>query len=484
MPTACCTRREASIHPRPTGRYQRRHPEHTAAYQAVQQQMESWLARHCEDDPHGKGVPLHVERDLRNFLHCGILAHGFARARCEACGHDFLIAFSCKGRGICPSCNTKRMVQTAAHLVDNVLPEVPLRQVVVSFPKWLRYYLAHDAGLFNCVIRIVQSEIERALIAHSPDAPAGARGGGIAFIHRFGSSLNAHPHLHLIVVDGVIARTGERLRFHQVHLTVDDIEVLREAIRLRVLRLFKRRGLLEPEVIDNLKAWGHGGGFSIHADVRVHAHDKHGRERLLRYCARPIFASERLTWIREGERLRYRLSKPDPKGQTELILTPDEFLDCIAALIPPPRKHRHRYFGILAPNSPWRKIVTARAGLPIETSVSEHQVDSTTPENDSQADNTVTHFGVSLWAMLISRIYEIFPLTCTQCGAQMRIIAFIEDPEPIRCILSYIGEPTEPPRIHPPRAPPDWPEPDQTITLDEDVNQDRYDYEFDQTVNW
>lgn len=38
----------------------------------------------------------------------GILAHGFARARCDECGHDFLIAFSCKGRGICPSCNTRR----------------------------------------------------------------------------------------------------------------------------------------------------------------------------------------------------------------------------------------------------------------------------------------------------------------------------------------------------------------------------------------
>ncbi|MGF1548083.1 MAG: hypothetical protein ACFCUG_12235 [Thiotrichales bacterium] len=65
----------------------------------------------------------------------------------------------------------------------------------------------------------------------------------------------------------------------------------------------------------------------------------------------------------------------------------------------------------------------------------------------------------------------------------MRIITFIEEVEPIRRILSAIGEPIEPPRVHPPRAPPDWPESDQTLTLDEDINPDCHDYAFDQTVN-
>ncbi len=99
------------------------------------------------------------------------------------------------------------------------------------------------------MIRSVQSETERALIRHSPDAPAGSRGGGVTFIHHLGASLNAHPHL--IVIDGVIARTDESLRFHPTRLNRGDVEMPREAIRLRVLRLFRRRGLLEPDVIDN-----------------------------------------------------------------------------------------------------------------------------------------------------------------------------------------------------------------------------------------
>ena len=86
----------------------------------------------------GGGVPAWVERDFRAYLRCGILAHGFGRARCAGCGYDFLVAFSCRSRGICPSCNARRMVETAAHLVDHVLPPLPVRQWVLAVPRRLR----------------------------------------------------------------------------------------------------------------------------------------------------------------------------------------------------------------------------------------------------------------------------------------------------------------------------------------------------------
>jgi len=92
--------------------YRRRRPERTALYRLVQQHLETWLAH---------------RRELRGYLECGILACGFARARCGVCGHDFMVAFSCKGRGLCPSCTTRRMAETAAHLVEHVFPQVPAR---------------------------------------------------------------------------------------------------------------------------------------------------------------------------------------------------------------------------------------------------------------------------------------------------------------------------------------------------------------------
>jgi hypothetical protein len=94
--------------------YRRRCPERTPLYRAVQGHLETYLALARDGHTDGDGVPRYVEGEFRRYLECGILAHGFARARCGECGHDFLIAFSCKGRGVCPSCNARRMVETAA----------------------------------------------------------------------------------------------------------------------------------------------------------------------------------------------------------------------------------------------------------------------------------------------------------------------------------------------------------------------------------
>ena len=104
-------------------------------------------------------------------------------------------------------------------------------------------------------------------------------------------------------------------------------------------------------------------GFSVDASVRIEAQDRAGLERLLRYCARPPFAMERLR--KEGSALAYRCAKQhsEPVGGkvADIILTPLELIDRNAALVPPPRTHRHRYYGVLAPNSPLRGAVTALA---------------------------------------------------------------------------------------------------------------------------
>ncbi|GBL38708.1 hypothetical protein EMGBD1_23950 [Anaerolineaceae bacterium] len=80
-----------------------------------------------------------------------------------------------------------------------------------------------------------------------------------------------------------------------------------------------------------------------------------------------MFAGERLVWAGDGAQVRYRLPwsalqghRSGMQGAIELQLSASEFLDRIALLIPPPRKHRHRYFGVLAPNSPWRAAVYQR----------------------------------------------------------------------------------------------------------------------------
>jgi len=164
-----------------TGVYRRRHPERTVLYGVVQHHFESWLQHHrerCADDP----IPAYIERDFRAYLDCGIMARGFARARCAACGHDLLIAFSCSGRGACPSCSTRRMAETAAHLVDHVFPQVPARQWVLSLPKRLRYFVRRDSELAGRVLNVWLRVLEARVRACCPGAPPKARFGAVSFI--------------------------------------------------------------------------------------------------------------------------------------------------------------------------------------------------------------------------------------------------------------------------------------------------------------
>ena len=89
------------------------------------------------------------------------------------------------GRGVCHSCNTRRMVETAAHLTDHVFPRLPVRQWVLSVPKRLRYFMQRDGLVLRIFLRVIAQSLQ------SNSA------GAVAFIHRFGSSLNEHVHFHI-----------------------------------------------------------------------------------------------------------------------------------------------------------------------------------------------------------------------------------------------------------------------------------------------
>ena len=313
-------------------RYRPRRPSQSVLYRCVQEHLETWLAQ-CRDSHDDEwSVPEYVEREFRRYLDCGILARGFARARCGQCGHDFLIAFSCKGRGVCPSCNTRRMVATAAHLTDHVLPPLPVRQWVLAVPKRLRYFLHRDADLQGAALRLFLRAVEQHLRAHSPGSGPAARLGAVAFIHRFGSTLNAHLHFHCVVIDGVFDATAAGgVVFHAAGgLDAPAVAAVQACVRRRLLRIFVRRGLLPGDDAQAMGQWEHGGGFSVDGSVRIEAADRAGRERLLRYCARPPFALERL---RELDRRPLALREHQTRSGREPPAAPDA-----AGTARPPRR--------------------------------------------------------------------------------------------------------------------------------------------------
>jgi hypothetical protein len=99
----------------------------------------------------GTQLPAFVRDELDGYLACGLLSRGFALLRCHECRESQLVAFSCGGRGFCPSCLGRRMAETAANLVEHVLPAVPLRQWVLTLPLALRSRVAYDGELLGHV---------------------------------------------------------------------------------------------------------------------------------------------------------------------------------------------------------------------------------------------------------------------------------------------------------------------------------------------
>jgi len=231
-------------------------------------------------------------------------------------------------------------------------------------------------------------------------------------------------------------------------------------VRRRVIRWFRIQRLPDAAAAADMLAWENS-GFSVDASVRITLIDRdvpsyfRSLEHLLRYCARPPFALERLSVIRGPDgritRIRYVLprhkaanwvgrgrsrtsTRPGANGVVDLL--PFEFLDRLADLVPPPRKHRHRYHGVFAPNHKLRRAVTALAigniGKRREATTGGHAAGGQPTEGccDTQAKPRSHDTSRIAWAKLMARVGEEFPLQCPACGGDIRMIAFITEPGP------------------------------------------------------
>jgi len=387
------------------------------------------------------------------------------------------------------------MAEVAAHVTDHVLPHLPVRQWVLSLPKRLRPYLEGSPDIASAVLRIFIRAVRTTLCATSPGAPRDAQLGALSFLHRFGSSLNAHFHFHLVVLDGVFSRAVDgAVCFHEAaHLTPERWHELQHVVQRRVLRYFHRHGLLDEADAHGMLSWQGSGGFSIDASVRIEGDDRAGVERLLRYCARPPFALERLyapggivSLASPESKLVYRLPKPAPDGRTELLLSPLQLLERLARFVPPPRVHRHRYHGVLAPNAKLRAAVRYIGRPDAEALATQRPPTSPSPRSQPSVDaepTRATNPARIRWAVLLARIYEVLPLLCPACGGPMRVLSFITDPIVVVAILEHLELPHTPPPISPARGPPQGDFLlDQTPAFDPTEVEPAPDFVFDQSL--
>ena len=240
-------------------------------------------------------------------------------------------------------------------------------------------------------------------------------------------------------------------------------------MRRRLLRVFVRRGLLPGDDARAMAQWEHGGGFSVDGSVRIEAADRAGRERLLRYCARPPFALDRLREL-DPERLLY--DEHQTRSGRERPAAPDA-----AGAARPPRRP-----GAAAARPP--PPLLRRAGTPLTAARCGHRpragrgdLTARTADPPPAAEPAHRRAARYAWALLLARIYEVFPLVCPHCGGAMRIIAFITDAPTVRDILAHLGEPTAPPRTAAAAGAEHDPTPDPALPPTPA-------YEFDQRLTW
>ena len=313
-------------------------------------------------------------------------------------------------------------------------------------------------------------------------------------IQCFGSAANLNTHLHALVLDGVY-RTADSASDTEpefIEATAPDqqqLQTLLGKIIKRIMKLLTRHGyLIEEDGIvylartdstdpDNVLAplqaasstWriaqgpragrkvltiveGAGAlreahqlrdalcanisGFSLHAGVRCEANDRKGIEQLCRYITRPAISNERLAINREGNAV-LKLKTPWRNGATHILLTPMEFMQRLAALVPRPRLHLIRFHGVLAPNAKLRSQV-------VPVPAQQH----TAGEGD--CDHAHSKPMRMTWARLLKRVFDIDIEQCA-CGGKLKLIAVIEEPDVIEKILKHIGLDPQPPPITPAR---------------------------------
>ena len=136
-----------------------------------------------------------VAQVAEEFLACGVLEHGFARIRCDACAHEYLLAFSCKCRYFCPSCHAKRLAIWTQWLDTTLLAPVPHRQVVLTIPKRLRAYCLYRRRLLGEIARVAARTVTAAIRTLTGERELAV--GIVACLQTHGSRANWHPLSHL-----------------------------------------------------------------------------------------------------------------------------------------------------------------------------------------------------------------------------------------------------------------------------------------------
>ena len=432
--------------------HQPRRPRASPLWQIVHHCWDEFLDGYEEHhrEEHGPLAP-HAADTVRAFHRCGDLSAGFTRLQCPDCGHEKLVAFTCKGRHFCPACHMRRVRTTGTWIASAVCREVPHRQFVFTIPRMLRGIFRKRRHLLALLFQTAIDTLRDAFRARLglPDGRLAA----IAAVHTFGDYLVFHPHLHVLAACGLFDREGA---FHC--LPDESPAPIIELFRHRFLQALREAKLISPRRLADLLSWQHS-GFHIDAGAEpVAPGDTEGRKRLAEYLLRHPFSLQKITWNATTRTVIYQSRRSWRTKRNFEIFTATDFLAAAIDHIPPKGQQTVRYYGAysnkcrgMAGTLPASLVPAPPASSNQQSEISNHQSEilliPAPPKQTARAMRP-------LWRDLILQVWGGDPLECPCCHRTMKPLRQFIRPEEIEFFLRLHGLWEGVIDIPPPPAPP------------------------------
>jgi hypothetical protein len=421
--------------------YQPRRPRASPLWQVVHTAWDDFLTGYEKHHRPAMG-PLRPESvaAVQDYYRCGDLTTGFTRYHCPDCGHERLLAFTCKARHICPACHQRRTRQTAEWISTHVCHPVPHRQFVFTIPKVLRSIFRKRRRLLTHLFQSA-TDCLRDHFRSRLNLPIG-RLAAAAALHTFGDYLVFHPHLHILAADGLFDEEG---RFHC--MPAEDLAPLTELFRTRFLHGLHSAKLISQTKLADLLSWKHS-GFHVHADpAPVGPRDLKGRQRLAEYLLRAPFSLQKIHWNPATKTVIYRSRRSWNTKRNFEVFPATDFLAAVIEHIPPKSQHTIRYYGLYSNKSRGMNRPTVQPIVPPpEKSESPAEKEPQPPPPPPEADPLLippppasAQAMKPLWRDLILATWGADPLQCPCCKGSMRKVETLIQPEKIEFFLRLLG---------------------------------------------
>ncbi|MCF7688517.1 MAG: transposase [Cephaloticoccus sp.] len=405
-------------------RYRPRHPRASPVWQVFADHWPTYQRTLASHHPH-------LDHTVSAFLRCGDFRAGFTRWRCPDCAHEFLLAFTCKQRGLCASCHQRRTLTLAGSISGDLCIPVPHRHIVLTVPRLLRGVFQREPTLLHELFHAAQEVLVlwlRERTGH-PDGQPGI----IAALQTFGDFLAWHPHLHLLVTAGVFDGGAFRLA------PTGGWSRLAELWRHAVLRRLREQQAIDDALVSKLLAWRHSGFTLDVGEAPLAADDIAGRRRLAEYLLRGPYSLEKITYEPRTGCVLYRSEKHWRTRRNFEVFSAVEFIAAVLRHLPAKGSPLVRYYGVYSNKSRGRhNPANARPG-------------------DSAAVVPARRKR-SAWRQLILKVWGSDPLQCPLCQGRLRLLELVEEEADVRQVLTPLGlwSPADAPHRFPPaHAPPE-----------------------------